>query len=1075
MSSTGANTGGTAAESLAVSMSVPDSTVCPYGMLVAVVSIVNPSGSVPNLETTTGATWDVNPPGSATAMTYQNSSSTSSSPSEGVHLRTEVWTLPVPDSGSGTLTLDLAGSSSARMSGGGVVLCGVDAISQGVTVANSIADNKVVQATTDASGYMFIDNCAIYGNRTATKRRVQQTLNWNEATGSSTDDVRSVSSRVAMVGEDLTYGYNFDSAILYACSAISMTPQAFTSVGLERFGAKAFDNGVALNWQAGQEAENLGYRLFREDAGKRVLVTPELIAGSALSYPGSPLQAGYSYGWWDPEGQSTSQYWLEDIELGGRETLRGPFAAVPAVGEKSPVERRLSTPLSRVGDVQGLAARRTSGAHGQRVVLDRPSLQIAEAALERQRTLAAGAAAKIVVAEEGWYRVSAEELAGALPGVIGSDPELLQLFVNGTEQAIRVADGADRTFDAGDSVEFYGIPLDTQYSGTQTYWLIKGSERGERIPIRGPFPKPGNRVTTSYSVEQKERLFYAGGVLNGEAENFFGKVVATSPAVMNVSLSGVDRGSTQASALEVAVQGFSDVAHEVTVSLNGTAVGSIPFTGKGWKVAAIPLAAGGLLEGSNTVQVAETGNPKAVSAVGYLRVTYPRVSRAQNDLLHLSLDSTEVDGPVQMSGFSTSAIRIFDVTDPSRVTQVRGAVGVARVGGVPAGGDGYSVSIPQQDLRSVGMAGVRHFVAFTDKAILHPVEVVANGPSTWSSRRNEADYVAIAHASLIPALAELRAVREAQGLKMAVVDVEDVYDEFGFGVKSPEAVRSFVQTAVGTWGVIPRFVLLVGDGSQDPRDYLGLGSDLVPTKLVDTEALETASDDWMADVDGDGKADVALGRLPAGTEAEARAMVAKIVRHENSARSLEKALFVADTAVASNFAHENSKLRELVPASVSVATADADTLGDSATRAAILDSFARGVDLIHYSGHGTIDHWRGNLLTVADAPSLRNTERLPVVTVANCLTGIFQEPLMDGLGEALVAAPDAGAVAVWGSSGTTGVTGQDAMMAGFMKALFEDGGVRTVGEAVRKAKAAVKDPDVRRTWILLGDPATRIH
>ena len=132
------------------------------------------------------------------------------------------------------------------------------------------------------------------------------------------------------------------------------------------------------------------------------------------------------------------------------------------------------------------------------------------------------------------------------------------------------------------------------------------------------------------------------------------------------------------------------------------------------------------------------------------------------------------------------------------------------------------------------------------------------------------------------------------------------------------------------------------------------------------------------------------------------------------------------------------------------------------------------MDLIHYSGHGTIDHWRGNLLTVADAPSLRNADRLPIVTVANCLTGIFQEPLMDGLGEALVAAPDAGAVAVWGSSGTTGVPGQETLMTEFMKALFGESEA-TIGEAARRAKATVDDPDVRSTWILLGDPATRAH
>jgi hypothetical protein len=42
-----------------------------------------------------------------------------------------------------------------------------------------------------------------------------------------------------------------------------------------------------------------------------------------------------------------------------------------------------------------------------------------------------------------------------------------------------------------------------------------------------------------------------------------------------------------------------------------------------------------------------------------------------------------------------------------------------------------------------------------------------------------------------------------------------------------------------------------------------------------------------------------------------------------------------------------------------------------------------------------------------------------------------------------------------------------------MQILF-NGQSLTLGEAVAKAKAAVSDMNVRRTWILLGDPATRL-
>jgi hypothetical protein len=40
--------------------------------------------------------------------------------------------------------------------------------------------------------------------------------------------------------------------------------------------------------------------------------------------------------------------------------------------------------------------------------------------------------------------------------------------------------------------------------------------------------------------------------------------------------------------------------------------------------------------------------------------------------------------------------------------------------------------------------------------------------------------------------------------------------------------------------------------------------------------------------------------------------------------------------------------------------------------------------------------------------------------------------------------------------------------------LLFDGKSRTLGEATVKAKTATKDQDVRRTWILFGDPTTKL-
>jgi hypothetical protein len=48
--------------------------------------------------------------------------------------------------------------------------------------------------------------------------------------------------------------------------------------------------------------------------------------------------------------------------------------------------------------------------------------------------------------------------------------------------------------------------------------------------------------------------------------------------------------------------------------------------------------------------------------------------------------------------------------------------------------------------------------------------------------------------------------------------------------------------------------------------------------------METASDDWLADFDGDGVAEMGVGRLPIRSALEAATVVAKIVAYDRLSR-----------------------------------------------------------------------------------------------------------------------------------------------------------------------------------------------
>ena len=77
------------------------------------------------------------------------------------------------------------------------------------------------------------------------------------------------------------------------------------------------------------------------------------------------------------------------------------------------------------------------------------------------------------------------------------------------------------------------------------------------------------------------------------------------------------------------------------------------------------------------------------------------------------------------------------------------------------------------------------------------------------------------------------------------------------------------------------------------------------------------------------------------------------------------------------------------------------------------------------------------------------------------------------LAESLVRAPNGGAIAVWASSSLTSSASQVAMDRELFRLLFT-GAYPTLGEAIAAAKKATSDIDVRRSWNLLGDPATHL-
>jgi Peptidase family C25 len=670
--------------------------------------------------------------------------------------------------------------------------------------------------------------------------------------------------------------------------------------------------------------------------------------------------------------------------------------------------------------------------------------------LEQQWQLAGGKAVKIVVRRDGWYRASRKSLTAAgLPR--DAQAKTYRLYTDGREVPIRVR--PDR------SIEFFGIARYLPSTGSRTYWLVWAGDRGKRIKRASLGARRGQRpqTFTSTVVSRPRNVFFAF-LKGGPADSFFGpSLTPGKPVSLTLSVPAPAPGSAS---LDVAVQGISLRPHQVSVAFNGNAVATASFDNRDPGHATARLAADAVKAGDNTVTLAAGAGDLDFSILWQVRLTYQRLFQANGDRLLFRLGKRRV---ARVSGFTTPQVTVIDITRPNEPRFVRATT--RRTGG------SYTLTVRAS-------ARARNLLAVGRSAVLEPAAVLPEQPSNWHRADLGADVIVIANGDLIPSLGPLVALRESQGLQVKVVDVADLYDEFDYGIHGANAIRSFLQRAYETWRPRPRFVLLVGDASYDPRNYLGKGGhDLVPSGMLDLGVTKAPSDVWLADFDNDGKPELAVGRLPVMTRAEADGLVAKIVAYDQQpAPPAPRALFVSDSDPRIPLEQQADLLQPLVPSSMTVEKVyrrDAPDL--NAYKQTLRDALQTGPTIVDFVGHGGPEVWgREGFFFLSDARQLTNAH--PSVYVAtSCLNAWFfdPDPAHDSLGEALVEQPVGGAVAMLSSSGLETVTDGAALNAEFLRTLMGQGSP-TIGEAAAAAQRSVGG-DLARAAILFGDPATRLR
>jgi hypothetical protein len=367
----------------------------------------------------------------------------------------------------------------------------------------------------------------------------------------------------------------------------------------------------------------------------------------------------------------------------------------------------------------------------------------------------------------------------------------------------------------------------------------------------------------------------------------------------------------------------------------------------------------------------------------------------------------------------------------------------------------------------------------------------------------------------LTAIEPLATYRASQNMRVRTVDVQDIYDQFGYGLPSAEAIRDFLSYAYTNWpGTAPSYVLLVGDGTYDMRRYGGqnVSQTYIPPFLamVDPDLGETATDNRFAMLTGDDLlADMYIGRFPVNSTAEVDVMVQKTLNYETSAPSGDwqtRALFITDdlsngggafyafsNEVADGTVDGTPDTPLLLPEEferikIYMASEDYQWMDGACNRESpsvacrnrIAQAINEGVSIVSYVGHGTKQAWaEEKLYDESLVNGLNNGDKQPVILAMTCQEGYFQLPTLSALAEASVRISGKGAVASWSPTGFGLATGHDLLEKGFMLAVFHEGATQ-LGPATQRGKLNLyqnapvnRYDDLMDTFVLFGDPALR--
>ncbi len=746
---------------------------------------------------------------------------------------------------------------------------------------------------------------------------------------------------------------------------------------------------------------------------------------------------------------------------------------------------------------------------------------------------------KIVISQDGMYHITGRDLAKAIAEDIDSIvPATFKLSNKGRQIPIFVRGESDGSFDPDDEIVFYGqrnrgeTTYFDPFSDENIYWLTWSGTPGIRMGTKTAPADIGDALTetgapppfyqrfltrTHFEKDQHFARFEEANLAEGSEylqigaglqERFFTltelpelpsdswfwtplpaiSVPPTRSKTLPFELPGVARTGLFAT-LRVQFYGRSNTPHQVNLWLNDKRRFEVPlWNGQiefQFENQEIPLSF--LQEGTNTLRVslrdASDGTLDRVM-FNWFEVEYWRTFEAKADVLPFSITPfpEQTNTRKWLKNFSTPNIEIYGV-DGTRY------IGYPIVDNEEAAGT-YKLAF---DTTQTGNTHPQNttiqYIALTREQFLKP-EIQKDRPANLRSTHNGADYIIITDTLFIPDVQALANFRAQNGMRTKVVDVQNIYDEFNYGIVHPYAVREFLKYAYQNWQPpAPTYVFLVGDTHNSPKTH----PNFVPTIQVQIPGYgSSASDHQFVTFRGnDSFPDMLIGRIPATNRVDVRTFVEHAINYETNAEIgpwQKRLLMLAGTDWRFHSQTEGllkqNEIRskyEITPIYAPITqTETASEQNNLFVGRQVIDAFNDGVSIVNYIGHGAGGVWSSSRMLDLEDPeqNLTNIAQLPFVISMTCYTAHF-----DGnsscLAEELLRSQNGGAIAVIGGTSIGLLDGDYILNRAIFDVIFKDK-TSHIGAILAEAKTLflINAPsyfDLAEVFTLFGDPATQLR